>query len=127
MLLPARKAAAIASLIIPILKELEKNNQQQFINSFRMILNVLLALIEKQELKFAAELYKKLDSVYVPEAFLSIILKKKFYYALLIYCKIGNDYEINNLLAVVKYLGLFHTLADFQDDFAKVKHLYKKS
>ncbi|MCI1290459.1 MAG: hypothetical protein LKG31_02600 [Lactobacillus sp.] len=124
MRLPVRKINGIASLIINRADEIRKSNESQFINTMDMILNAVIALLERKELFMANKLIKRIDMVYVPENFVSIILRKKFYFALIKFCQTKNDFEIQNIFRMLSFLGLHHLLDDYQTDFKDLKQIF---
>jgi hypothetical protein len=89
-----------------------------------MILNAVIALLERKELFMANKLIKRIDMVYVPEDFVSIILRKKFYFALIKFCQTKNDFEIQNIFRMLSFLGLHHLLDDYQTDFKDLKQIF---
>lgn len=123
-LLKPQKIAAIVFMIIPHVAALNSTNQEQFTNAMEMVLNAGFFLIDKKDISLATEVLQRIDRVYVPEAFVSIHLRKKYYFALLKFIKTKQISEINKIINFCNSIGLKHTANDFKDDFHQVKKLY---
>jgi Rgg/GadR/MutR family transcriptional activator len=124
MLLPTDKIVSLASKIVKQLGRIKKISDWQFFNTMGMLLNVPLALLEKQELTEAKKMYRLLDRIYIPEDFMALILRKYLYKLLINYVEGKDEGELDTLLKILDYLGLKHTLSDYQDDFADIRRIY---
>ncbi|MCH3990328.1 MAG: hypothetical protein LKF01_05660 [Lactobacillus sp.] len=123
-LLPPEKLFSISQQVIISLDYIKNVSFSQFSNAMEMILNALIALIEKRKLNLAERLYSKLDETQIPEVSMLIRTRKKFYHALIIFCKSQNRKEIDTVFEILESLNMTRILKDYQFAFNKVNTIY---
>lgn len=124
MLLPSDQVVSLSQKIIKQLERIKKNSDTGFSNTMATLVDVPLALLEKKELGAAKKVYRLLDRVYLPEDLLALRVRKYFYKLLIDYIEGKDQGELDTLLKILDYLGLQHTLSNYQQDFAEIRRIY---
>lgn len=124
LLLPPKKIYSIASLVISELNSKKKISAFQFSNTYEMLLNAVLALIEKKQLKLAKKLLINLDIVQLQERFTITLIRKRFLHALIVFCTTQDSTEINGIFSILDWLHMYQTLSDYNFALRKIKKAY---
>lgn len=125
LLLPTRKIFSIGGLIIADIERIILISDFQFSNTYEMLLNAILALIEKNELMLSSKLFDKLDSVPIKEHYMITRLRKKFIHGLILYCQTRQLNEIEDVFKVLSIMNMELNLTDYRFALNKIRKIYR--
>ena len=122
-LLNSKTIYGFANFILNNLEEYKKSGFENFLDTFRAVLNAYQILIERGDIEKAQKLQSKLDSVHLSAFSIYISIQRDFLDALLYYKITHNSSSITSIINSLKNLKQNELAQEFITEFYKIKSL----
>lgn len=122
-LLNSKTIYGFANVILNNLEEYKKSGFENFLDTFRAVLNAYQILIERGNIEKAKKLQSKLDSVHLSAFSIYISIQRDFFDALLDYRITRNSTSIISIINSLKKLKQYELVQEFTTEFNKIKSL----